>query len=199
MKVKKVLFCLLALVIGSCVPVMSLHPLYFVSNTIYEPKLTGHWTNDVNGITMDFSRPEGEGTKYHLGYTMIDKETKKPMRGVFTVYLVKLGDKLFLDVGPEELPNGELDPNNYKWYVNAFFLVPGHSFAVVDSIEPQLKLRFTDDEKMKDFLEKNPDAVKHEIVSSDVILTANTAELQKFVIRFANDKNVFSNELTLRR
>lgn len=200
MKMKRIMVYLLAAILGGCVPVLSLHPLYNEPDTIYDQKLIGNWVDEANGITMFFSRPEGEGKKYHLAYTQINEDTKKPMKGIFVARMVKLGDKLFLDVFPEELPNGQIDdPNNYKWYVNAFFLVPGHTFAAVDTIEPQLKLRITNIDKMKEFLEKNPAAVKHENVSDTVVLTANTAELQKFVVKYADNKEVFGKEMTLKR
>lgn len=200
MKMRKNLFWLFVLIIGSCGPVLSLYPLYNVSDTIYEPKLIGNWVDEANNVTMDFTRPEAEGKNYRLVYTTIDKDTKKVGKGLFSVFLVRLGNKLFLDAFPEEMPNGTLnDPNNYKWYYNSFFLIPGHTFAVVDSVEPQLKIRITDSDKLKDFLEKNPDAVKHEIVSDSLALTAKTAELQKFVIKYADSKDVFSTEMTLKR
>ena len=200
MNMKKIMFYLLAGILGGCLPVMSLHQLYNEPDTIYDQKLIGSWVDEANGVTMDFSRPEGEGKAYRLLYTSIDKDTKKTAKGIFVVRLVKLENKLFLDFFPEELPNGSLeDPNSYKWYYNAFFLIPGHTFAVVDSIEPQLKMRITNIDKMKEFLEKEPNAVKHEMVSGNLVLTAKTAELQKFVIKYVNNKDVFSTEMILKR
>ncbi len=200
MKVKKVLFYLLVGILGGCGPALSLYPLYNVSDTIYEPKLIGIWTDDVNNVTLDFTRPEAEGRNYRLVYTSVDKDTKKVGKGLFSVFLVRLGNKLFLDAFPQEMPNGTLeDANNYKWLYNSFFLVPAHTFAVVDSIEPQLKIRLIDSDKLKDFLEKEPGAIKHEIVADSLVLSAKTAELQKFVIRNADNRDIFGMEMTLKR
>ena len=200
MRTKIIIFCMLALAIGSCVPVLSLHPLYNEADTIFEPKLVGSWVDDGNGITMDFSRPEGEGKRYHFAYSQMNEYLKRPMKGVFIARLVKLGNRLFLDFFPEEFPNGDIEePNNYKWYANAFFLVPGHTFAVVDSIEPQLKIRITNSDEMEDFLKKEPNAIRYENVSGHIILTTNTAELQNFVVKYADNRDVFCSELTLKR
>ncbi len=200
MKIKKILFYLLVGILGGCGPALSLYPLYNVSDTIYEPKLIGIWVDDVNNITMDITRPEAEGRNYRLVYTSIDKDTKKTGKGLFSVYLVRLGNKLFLDAFPETMPNGTLeDANNYKWYYNSFFLVPAHTFAVVDSIEPQLKIRLIDSDKLKKFLEKEPTVVKHEIAVDSLVITANTAELQKFVTKFADNRDIFSMEMILKR
>ena len=107
-------------------------------------------------------------------------------------------NKLFLDVFPNQFPCGKLEePNEVKWFYNAFFLVPAHTFIRVDSIEPQLKLRLTDDESMKKFLEKDPNAIKHEKIDGNPILTADTKTLQKFALKYADSNDVFSEECIL--
>ena len=199
MKVKKALFYLLAGILGSCVPVMSLHQLYNEQDVVFDQKLLGTWVGDSND-TMEFTWPEKEGKTYRLIYTSIDKDKGKEMKGIFTVHLVKLKDKLFLDIFPEGLPCGKLDdPNEVKWFYNVFFITPMHTFVVVDSIEPKLKLRLTDNEKMKEFLEKDPNAIKHEMLEDNPMLTANTAELQKFVLKHVDNNDVFSVQLTLEK
>ena len=197
MSAKKVLFYLLAGILSSCVPVMSLHPLYDEQNIVFDEKLLGLWVGDSNE-TMEFTRPEKGEKTYQLIYTSIDKDSKKPIKGIFDVRLVKIENKLFLDVFPNQFPCGKLEePNEVKWLYNAFFLVSAHTFVRVDSIEPQLKLRITDDESMKKFLEKDPNAVKHEMVDGKAVLTADTKTLQKFVLKYADSNDVFSEEMIL--
>jgi hypothetical protein len=199
MKVKKALFYLLAGILGSCVPTMSLHQLYNEQDVVFDQKLLGTWVGDSNK-TMKFTWPEKEGKKYRLIYTFVDEDKGSEAKGIFTVHLVKLKDKLFLDVFPEEFPGGKFEePDEAKWFYNAFFFTPMHTFAAVDSIEPQLKLRLTDNETIKKFLEKDPNAIKHEMIEDNPVLTAKTAELQKFVLKYADSNNVFSEELTLSR
>ena len=56
-----------------------------------------------------------------------------------------------------------------------------------------------DDEDMEKLLKRDPNAVKHEIVDERLILTASTKELQAFVLKYADDSRVFTNEIVLSR
>ena len=52
---------------------------------------------------------------------------------------------------------------------------------------------------MEKLLKEKPTAVKHEMVEDRLILTASTKELQKFVLKYADDDRVFTNEIVLDR
>ena len=69
----------------------------------------------------------------------------------------------------------------------------------MDSIEPQLKMRLTNDDKMEELLKKDPNAVKHTLIEDRLILTASTKELQAFVLEYADDNRVFTDEVVLNR
>ena len=196
MKVKKILFYLLAALLGGCVPVMSLNALYTKENVLFEEKLLGTWVDDPNNpeTTWVFDRME-EPNAYNLVFS--DKEGKK---GSFVVHLVKLEDSLFLDVFPDEFPCDTDDPNKTDWLYNVFFLVPAHTFIKIDAIQPQLKMRLTNEEKlMEELLEDDPNAVKHTSIKGRIILTASTKELQAFVLKHADDNRVFTDEVVLNR
>ena len=48
MKTKKLLSCLIVAIIGGCIPVMSLHPLYTEKDVVFEEGLLGTWLDDPN-------------------------------------------------------------------------------------------------------------------------------------------------------
>ena len=196
MKVKKLLFYLLAALLGGCVPVMSLHSLYTKENVVFEEKLLGTWVDDPNSPETIWEFRRIDKTKKEYKLIISDDENKK---GSFVAHLVKLEDSLFLDVFPDEFPCDTEDPNKTDWLYNVFFLVPAHTFIKIDSIEPQLKMRLTDDEKMLELLEQDPNAVKHASIEDRLILTASTKELQAFVLKYADDERVFANEVVLNR
>jgi hypothetical protein len=200
MKTKKVLSYVLVGLLGGCVPVMSLHPLFTEQDVIFEEKLLGKWVDDVNSPNSiwEFSRIDSAEKADEKAYKLVlsDKEGKK---GLFTAHLVKLEGKLFLDVHPGKPPWETEDPNKVQWEYNTVFFLPVHSFVRVGSIGPELKMRITDDEKMKEFLKEEPKAVGHEMIDDAPILTATTKELQKFVLKYADNEKVFCNEVTLKR
>ena len=199
MKIKKILFYLLAGLLGGCIPVMSLHPLFTEQDLVFEEKLLGTWADDPNKpeMTWEFNRLKTEDANdktYQLFFT--DKEGKK---GSFVAHLVKLDDKLFLDAYPSEVPWEPKDPNRVEWLYNTFFLIPAHTFLKIDSIEPHLKICWTTEDKMKEMLKENPDAVKHTLLEDRLVMTAPTKELQAFVLKHADDERVFPAKAVLTR
>ena len=199
MKTKKLLFYLLAALLGGCIPVMSLHPLYTEENLVFEEKLLGTWVDDANG-TWEFKHPDEKDMAYELVLS-----SPEDAKGSFVANLVKLENKLFLDVYPKQLPCEQEIPQKMKWFYNTFFFVPVHTFIKIDSIEPQLKMRLTNTENMQKLLEEDPNAVKHELVEDTklvediILLTASTKELQAFVLKYADDSRLFTDEIIYSR
>lgn len=192
-KIKKVAFYALAFLLGGCVPVLSLQPLYSGDEreVVSEPKLLGVWCNtDDPNQTWQFRSGESGTNTYELLYT--DKESKK---GLFLVHLVKCGEHLFFDAFPRGLPCGEAE--NTQWAHNAFFVVPAHAFAVVDTVEPALKLRLTQQEKLEKLLEKAPQAIEHVKVENRIVLTAPPQKLQKFLLEHIADDSLFGGPIVL--
>jgi len=74
-----------------------------------------------------------------------------------------------------------------------------HTFIKVDSFEPHLRMRLTDDEDMNKLLEENPGAVEHASIEDTLVLTASTKELQAFVLKYADDSRLFTKETVLSR
>ncbi|MHC4497611.1 MAG: hypothetical protein ACYS21_00695 [Planctomycetota bacterium] len=224
MKTKKLLFYFLAAVLGGCIPVMSLHPLHNEHDVVFEEKLLGVWVDDPNSpeIVWEFKHPDESKNEYELVFS--DKEGNN---GVFVAYLVKLKDKLFLDVRPDQFPSGKKEAEEMALPYNAFFFVPVHTFIRVDCIESLpavkncvpddeeidedllrrlsmdydyvLKMRLTDDTSFKKLLERDPNAVEHELVNDTFVFTASTKELQTFALKYAEDGKVFSEEKVLIR
>ncbi len=201
-------YCLTALLAG-CVPIVSLHPLCTKETIAYEEKLLGTWVEDANQpeVTWEFAHLEQNAARllpadlrdaldkcYRLN--IADKDGRK---GSFAACLVKLQDKLFLDVLPDRFPSGEQDPEQMKLVYNAFFFTPVHSFARVSSIGDQLKIRLTDDDGFKKLLDAEPKAVKYDVIDDRPVLMASTEELQAFVTKYADDERLFPSEVTLTR
>lgn len=193
----KKLFCyVFAVLLGGCVPVLSLHPLYTEDDIVPEKRLLGVWVDDPNSpdTTWEFSSLEEPNNAYRLIFS--DEEGKK---GSFVARVVKLQSRLFLDVYPSEVPWETDDPNKMDWPYNSFFLIPTHTFIRIDSIDPQLKMRLTLESEMKDLLKEEPNAVKHTFVGDRLVLTATTKELQTFILKYADDKRLFTGDVDLVR
>jgi len=196
MNVRKLLFTIVPLLLGGCVPILSLYPLYDDKDVVLETKLLGTWVDDANSpeTIWEFKRINEPENAYKLTFT--DEEGKK---GSFIAHLLKLQNKLFLDIYPSELPCDMEDPNKMDWPYNCFFLIPAHSFMKIDSIEPQLKMRLALESKIEELLEEHPKAIKHTNVGDRIVLTAPTKELQAFVLKHVDDNRLFTDEIALVR
>jgi hypothetical protein len=187
---------MLAVILGGCVPVISLHPLYTEKDIVVDKKLCGTWVDDANSpkTIWEFKCIDEPKNAYKLIFS--DEEG---MKGSFVAHLVKLQNRLFLDIFPSELPWEPEDPNKMDWPYNSLFLIPAHTFVKIDSIEPQLKLRLTLESKMEELLKENPSAVEHTSVGDRPVLTASTKELQAFVLKYADDERAFTDQVILSR
>lgn len=205
MKTKTLLFYVLAALLGGCVPVFSLHPLYTEKEVVFKKELVGVWAdpNDPEN-TWEFKRNGESEDAYRLIVNLEDD-----IRGLFDAHLVDLKGKLFLDLFPAEegfeqtmagLEEKAEDPNSTVWPANFFFLVPVHTFIKVDLTESTLTMRLTDDDLLEELIEKDPNAVKHAVLDEDrIILTASTRELQAFVLKYGDGDKLFEKPAVLKR
>jgi hypothetical protein len=52
---------------------------------------------------------------------------------------------------------------------------------------------------MAELLKENPSAVEHTSVGDRLVLTGSTKELQAFVLKYADDERLFTDEVALSR
>jgi len=177
MKVQKLLFYLLAVLLGGCV--LSLHPLYTEDDLIFEEKLLGNWRKYGSTETWQFERANGD-KHYKVIYT--DDNGKK---GSFDAGLGEINDVMYLNIFPQE---PKLKENDYY----KFHILRAHSFIRIERIEPNLVMRAMNPDTLKKMLENDPNLIKHEVVEDRLVLTASTKELQKFMKAHANDEDFFA-------
>ena len=223
METKKFFFYLLAGLLAGCsAPFFSLNPLFTKDTLVFEEKLLGVWIADPNSEensadieqwNWEFKRlakpdpgllfPGPTGEVYKKAYELVLSERKGP-KGSFVVCLVKLKDRLFLDLCPNKMPCQDHDPNQdpnlVTWGLNAFFFVPVHTFMVVDAIEPKLEMRWSMNGSIEQMLQ-DPNAPAHAVVegTGTSFLTAPTKELQAFVLKHADGAWVFPYKIVLTR
>ena len=178
------------LLLSSCVP--SVNPLYTEKDLIFDPALLGTWGEDNGKESWTF---EKSGDKK---YKLLQKDERDRV-AEFEVHLVKLKDQRFLDLYLID-PGAEED-----WKVNqhamfGMIVRPAHMFMKVRQIEPKLQIGYLNPDWLQEFLEKNPKALRHEKSPPppkggehrSIFLTAETKDLQKFILQHAGE--AFSDE-----
>jgi len=160
----------------------SLHPLYTDKTLHFDQNLVGTWL-DKDSSVWTFVQTSAKA--YELIYT------EKGSPGRFDARLVKLGKYTFLDLFPKELV---MQNGFYK-----FHMIPVHSIIRVWIDEKNLRMSMLDQEWFKNQIEKKKIKLAHERRENEFILTASTADLQKFVLKYADDPKAFPEPGELRK
>ena len=191
---KKILaLCLAALAgITGCIPT-SINPLYDGKDLVFDPALIGAWREkDDSKENWAFEKSGESG--YQLVYT--DDEGKL---GRFEAHLLKLGNTRFLDLFPDEAGIEEMNRSGfYKVH-----LLRTHSFLKVTQIEPALQMAPLDLKWLREYLAKYPKTIAHQKFGegddAQIVLTASTPELRKFVEQHLNTEGAFGDPINLKR
>ncbi|MEY4386137.1 MAG: hypothetical protein RLY20_1420 [Verrucomicrobiota bacterium] len=176
------------LLLAGCV-LTSVYPFYTENDLVFEPKLVGRWADaEHEDNTNKFWQFEREGTNAAFKLTVRDGDEEKSYRASF----FRLKSWSFIDATPLQ---GHDD------------FIPPHFLMKVSQVEPELKLAVLDYEWVADLLKAHPGALRHTVVEKQpgqaeggrVVLTADTAELQKFILKYAADTNAFPENVRLAR
>jgi hypothetical protein len=193
MKTTKVILSFaLFLFFSGCV-VYSFYPLYTEKDLFPNTLLLGKWL-DEDGTEWNFEYaykgkrvPENmDSTSYILTQKYKDEEMDDSSE--FSVHVIKLGRNYFLDFYMEDYMNDDLLLKN-------FHIIPVHTFAKLTVKENKLEIHWFDQEWLEDLLKKNRIRIHHENNGDFILLTAKPAELQKFVLKYADDEEAFKNGL----
>jgi len=167
--------------------IFSLHPLYHKEDLILNTDLIGTWQNEENEdiIVIDTFRNKT------YEFTIIDgKDTVK-----FKMGLLELNNQYFIDLFPPDdcspLDGGDC----YSWENRIKNYIPAHTFMKFDYIDDEIYLTEFDNDRLIDLFQQNRIRLAHEVIPDDdddyVVITASTNDLQKFITRYANDKDAF--------
>lgn len=200
MKTKQKFSLLLVVVLFMVGCVQSLHPLYHDKDRVEVPEIVGKWKSEA-GQYWEFSKITDEPS-YFLKYfddgtstgkkrvkTWVDEGSfpKEAEYAYLDVNIVKLGGSYFMDFYPEG-DNKSLDNMNEMLKMH---VMTTHTFAKLEIVDDQLHISHLDPEWLGSLFDKNKIRIKHEVVNGTVVLTASTNDLQKFIAKYADDKDAF--------
>lgn len=200
-----ILFGLLILIISSC-SILSFYPFYTKDTLIKDDRIIGKWISQNNDEVWEISFPDTvkEG-RYIEG--QVNKKNEY-------TYLLKV----YLGAEPYEwaefwlhifkLKNGDVYADFYPvdWSVDMEYLMMNmlsvHSFSRA-YITDKLQFRSIDIDWFKNLLKENKIRIRHEeSKSGSMLLTAKPEELQKFLLKYGNEKEAYPDEynnITLRK
>jgi hypothetical protein len=178
------------LLVAGCV-VTSVYPFYQAKDVTFDPAMVGTWSDpaktNADQETWTFEKLDGQT------YKLVVRNASETNQ--FDTHLFSLGDAKFLDCLTRERPA---------------YAAPTHVLLRVKSLQPQLEMQLLDYEWLGKLIEANPKALRHIIVPKEagtaaepdgglLTLTADTAELQRFIRQHLNDTNAWSKPLVLKK
>lgn len=173
-----VLAAAIAVLFAACIP--SINPFYTDKDVVFEPKLLGEWQEKEKADEPEIWRfEEGKDKVYKL--TITEKEGKQ---GEFEAHLFKLKQEYFLDIVASEIGTNVADLVKVS-------LIPGHLLLRVSQIDPELKLAMVDFDWLDKHLKDHPKALAHHRENDRIFLTAETADLQSFVVKHLGEDELF--------
>lgn len=187
---KKLTFALVAagaVLLTGCL-VTSVCPFYTEKDLVFEPGLLGDWTNLKE--SDDHWKFEKEGSNaYRLTYG------SGTNTAVMQAHLFKLRGQSLLDLFIPEV-NDQIQPPP----------IPSHFLLRVFELKPNVRMAPLSYDWLKETLAENPKALRHHVIktgdkSNDdrIVLTADTAELQNFVIKHLKTKVAWKDDFQLKR
>jgi hypothetical protein len=176
------------LLMSSCL-VSSLHPFYKAEDKIFDPAMLGSWidsdsciwTIEKNMVSDGFMEPEYPDSTYRITYYEEDD-----IIGRFIGTLFELKGVKYVDFYPD--PNEDHCVSDFT----CMHHFPTHTLARIQLDQDILMFYWYGDEWLNELFEQNRIRIKHETVeiSKDYerhLLTAPTEDLQKFIIKYANN------------
>jgi len=179
----------LALVLLTGCITLSVYPYYTTKDLTFDPALVGIWSEpdktDADSETWTFEKLNEQA--YRL--TVKDKDEKTE----FDARLFKLKGFTFLDCLP-------CKHNDYS--------APCHVLLRLNQIQPQLEMHLLDFEWLSNLIEKQPKAIRHTMVveanakgdnAKSFVLTADTSELQKFVLKHLKTEEAWGKPMVMKK
>ena len=168
---------------AGCVP--SLNPLYTEQDLIYDNSLVGVWVDKEAGETWAFSN-NGK-LEYKILHTEVDGRN-----GEFSARLVRVENEIFLDIVPIKTGFAQSD-----FYQGHFFAT--HTFMHISRKGSNVQIAVLEPKWLKEVLAERPDAIRHEKINGEIVLSASPKEMQEFLLSNLKTHEAFSKPLELTR
>lgn len=178
------LFTFAALLITSCIP--SVHPLITEDIEIQFDEVVGLYEVDD-----EFWKFEKSPDKDRSVYVMKTGETRDDMFSRYYVHFGKLNNMIFADFYPIEPPDSEMGAPDF---------IAMHTFAKVELQDEKLSLRYSDMDELKKLFREGKVRLKHEkMENGDILITASSKQLQKFIAQHGSNNVFFGVDQELKR
>lgn len=190
MKTRSILLVVCLAVLTQGCLVRSLHPFFKTSDVVFREELLASWTDD-EGASWRMERKAGTNA-YELHWL-----NHGDRNVAFTAHLFNLDGQLYLDCFPQETDEKEPTMELFNDH-----LMPIHTIARVElsNNNNYLVIKWFNEEWLHKMLKENRIMISNEVVTEAgedegiYVLTASTSELQKFIMKYGQEPEAFSDD-----
>ena len=189
-----IVFSLLAFMMSSCR--ISLHPLYDANTIIKEEKLNGKWIDNDGKSPSEwlFEAKKNEDEAFTGLYKLL--HTCEGYTYEYEAALLKLGGTTYLDI----LIDGPVGKDQEDEVPILAYYVPSHNFYKVEfKQDNKLNIFPFDGDRLDKLVRQRKIRIKHENVDGQMVVTASTEDLQKFILKYAQDEDAFDDPLLIEK
>jgi len=197
MKTKLIILTVLMTITMSGCLVKSLHPFYDEKDIVFKPELIGNWLgkDSTSWVISQHKAFAGlfKDEKQTQSYDIIYTDNKGSSK--FLAHLFSVDKQLYLDFFLPDIEGPD---------ISVMHLIPAHTLAKVELAANQITIKWYNEEWLMNLFNQNRIRIAHERIPFDlddknpdnfqVVLTAPTADLQKFIIKYGNDPAAFKHE-----
>ena len=193
-------FLVLAVVFSSCL--LTIHPIYTEKDVVYDASLTGKYKNTEKKsekwmqieqlISSKGNIPEGLKNIKEKGYRISFQNANGVVEEEYIAFMVILNNDRYMDMFPVFGRFGQ--DEFYK-----SFMIPMHGiFKLSKKNNNSIVLQRFDQGFLQELLEKRQIRLKHEkaseFYSDDIVITAGTAELQAYILKYGKIEEAYDSE-----
>jgi hypothetical protein len=175
-----------AVLLAGCV-VSSVYPFYSSKDVIFDSSLLGKW-NPINPKSnLEETNDPIEFRVLGTSAYLMGKKLGGDKPDWFETHLFEIQGQKFLDQSPFFVTNRCF----------GFGFIPEHYVCALINHTNTLQLAWLRQDWLEQLLTKDTNAIRHTVVrdfpdsKGRIVLTAETEELQKFVLKYVNDTNAF--------
>ena len=175
--------------------IFSLHPLFHNDDLIVKNEMIGTWQNEEDDKMFIMIDTIGD-MRYE--FSMLDDEDTVD----FAMGLLQLKDQYFIDLFPSDDCSSIIGDDCESWELMFRNYIPIHTFMKIDLQDGAIFFTEFDNERLIELFDQKRIRLAHEMAGEDndyVVITASTDDLQKFITRYADDKDAFNETEKYRR
>jgi hypothetical protein len=193
----------------------SVHPLIPLEQAILVDGIEGRWEtedqrwtifNDMNSISnisisglnvkgeVSFSAGDGDSIDSDENTYFILFENLQDLSSDTTFFIGSIGEinnQKYMDLSLFDLAMSQTFEN--------YHLLPVHTFSRINIDNDELSLEFFKDSWIKSLIESNRVRIKYEKLEDDILITASSEELQKFVEKYGDDEKAYEDAMILKK